>query len=165
MKYTQRIFLVSVIMVVVALILAYGLERLWLGALIAVGLGFFSWLSQYQQKWSWSVHLFLTGIGVLVIAGVLLGLRLYLLFPAVLGALAAWDLARFQQRINDTQRLENLHTIEKRHITLLLLALATGGFLSVMVLVTHLQISFSITLVLGMILIISFGQIYRMLKN
>lgn len=165
MKYTQRIFLTSVFMAAGALLLVYGLEQLWLGAITAIGLGFFCWLSLYKQKWSWSAHLFLIGVGVLVIVGVLLGLRLYFLFPAILSALAAWDLARFQQRINDTQGLENLHTIEKRHIGLLLLALGIGGILSGMVLVTQVQISFGITLALGVILIISFGQIYRMLKS
>jgi hypothetical protein len=165
MKYTQRIFLMSLIVAVVATLLAYVLELLWLGAMTAVGLGLLNWFSQYKQKWFWSTHLFLIGIGVLVIFGVLLGLRLYFLLPAILGALAAWDLARFQQRINETQRSAPPKTIEKRHIGLLLLALGIGGILSSMVLVTQVQISFGITLTLGVILVISLGQIYRILRN
>jgi hypothetical protein len=165
MKNTTRLFLISVLLSVTALFFAYGTETLWLGVIVALGLGFFGWFGQHSQTWSWSIHLFLNGSVTLVIIGALLGLQLYFLLPAVLAALAAWDLARFQQRIKETQSTENVQEIEKRHLRLLALVLGNGGILASIVLTTRLQIGFGVTLVLGVILIISFGQMYRMVNN
>jgi hypothetical protein len=165
MNYTQRFFLISVLTSVVAMLLAYVMKSYWLGALAAVGLGFLGWFGQYKQKWFWSIHLFLSGIGGLIIIGVILGLNLYFLLPAILAALAAWDLARFQQRAIDTQGSDNAQNVEKRHLGLLALSLGSGGILAGIVLTTRIQFNFGIILALGVILIISFGQIYRMVNN
>jgi hypothetical protein len=165
MNYSTRFFLISVLLSVILLLVAYGMELRWLGGIFAAGFGFLGWFGQHRQKWFWGIHLFLAGILMLVTFGVFLGLRLYFLLPAVLGALTAWDLARFQQRMNKIQDLVHAQKVENRHLVLLGLALGSGGILSGIVLVTRLQIGFGITLVLGVILIISIGQIYRMINN
>ena len=165
MNYRKSVFLLTLIAASLTLLLAYGMELLWLGAISALGLGLIGWLGQYKQKWSWTIHLFLIGVVVLVMFGVLLDLRLYLLMPALLAALAAWDLGRYQQRLKDVSDSESIQRIEKRHLGLLALALVSGGIIASIVLTTHIQIGFGITLVFGVILVISLGQIYRMLTN
>jgi len=165
MNYTQRIFLISVLIAVFAVLLAYVVNSYWLGALVAMSLGFLGWFGQYKQRWPWSIHLFLSGTVVLVIIGVIIGLNLYFFLPAILSAMAAWDLARFQQRVIDTQGLENIPNVEKRHLSLLALSLGSGGIFAGVVLTMRIQFNFGITLVLGVILIISFGQIYRIVNN
>ena len=102
---------------------------------------------------------------VLVIIGAMLDLRSFLLVPAILGSLATWDSARFQQRMGDTPISDSIREIEKRHLGLLTLTLFSGGIIAGVVLTARMHISFGIALVFGVILIISFGQIYRMLMN
>jgi hypothetical protein len=89
----------------------------------------------------------------------------YLLLLALLCALGAWDLIRFQRRIEHSPFSEGILKIEKRHLTLLGLVLLGGGIFAGVMLTARMQISFGITLVLGVILIISLGGILRLLRN
>ena len=165
MNYTKNTFLVGMLMASIALLLAYGIELLWVGAITAIGLGFLGWLGQYKQKWPWTIDLFLAGVVILVTIGVLLGLRLYLLLPAILGALTAWDLARFQRRTRKALISAAIRKIEKRHLSLLALSLGSGVIFAGVVLTVRVPISYGVALVISVVLIISFGQIYRMLTN
>jgi hypothetical protein len=165
MNYTKRAFLVGVITASTALLLAYGMERSWLGAMMATGLGLFVWLGQNTQKWPWSINLFLVGVVILVIIGALLALKPSLLLIAIIGALTSWDLARFQQRNKHNPVSESTRKIEKRHLSLLGLALGSGGVLAFVVLITQMQLSFGVALISGVVLIISLGQVYRLLRN
>jgi hypothetical protein len=165
MTYTKRFFLAAILIASIALTLAYTIELIWLGAFTAIGLGFLGWFGQNKQEMPWINDLFLAGVVIQAIIGTLLGLRPYLLLPAVIGVLAAWDLARFQQRLADAPISDSVRKIEKRHLSLLALALMSGGIFSGVVLTTRIHISFGIALVLGVILIISLGQVYRLLAN
>lgn len=165
MNDTRRVSQVGLLTASLALLLAYGMEQLWLGAFIAVGLGFLGWLSQYKHRWYWTIDLFLAGMVLLVSFGTLLGIRLYLLLPAIISALAAWDLIRFEKRIGNIEISEGILKIEKRHLSLLGLALGIGLIFATIVLTIRIQIGFGVVLFLGVILIISIGQIYRWLTN
>ena len=165
MNYTRQMLLIGVFSASITLLTGYILESIWWGAAAAVGLGFLGWFGQRQQKWYWTIHMFFAGVVLVVLIGVLQGVRLYLLLPAILGALAAWDLARFQQRIADTTVTEGIQIIEKRHLILLGLALGSGAIFTMFVLTTRMQITFSVILALSVILIISFGQVYRMVSE
>jgi len=165
MKSAKLVFLVSILAASLALLLAYATDLRWMGAVTVVGLGLMGWLGQYRQKWSWTIHLFLAVVVVLIMFGVLVGLKLYLLLPALLGALAAWDAGRFQRRMEGVPGSEFVQKIEKRHLFLLTLTLVSGGIFASIVMAIRIQVGFGITLVLGVILVISLGQIYRMLTN
>ena len=161
MNISKQAFLVSVLTTTMVLLLAYSLELFWFGALSAVGLGFVGWYG-LNKKWSWSSDLLLTGAVILVTIGALLRLKLYLLLPGLLSALAAWDLGRFLQRLGDEPVTEKL---ERRHLNLLVLALISGGILGSVVLIFEVQLSFWMALALGVVLIISLGQIYRLSRS
>jgi hypothetical protein len=164
MNTTKQILRVCVLLAAVAFLLAYGLERFWWGAFPAFGLGILGQIGGCKQKWTWIVHIFFAGVIILVTIGVFFGLSLILLLFALLGALAAWDLARFQQRIGDTPISAGIRKIEKRHLGLLGLTLGGGSILTSIVLSIHIQISFGIALAFGVILIIILGQIYRLVS-
>ena len=88
-----------------------------------------------------------------------------MLLPALLGAVATWDLGRFQQRLGDEPASEIVLQIEKRHLYLLAIALIGGAIFATIVLTFQVQLSFGVMLAMGVILIISLGQIYRWLRN
>jgi hypothetical protein len=165
MKSTKLVFLISILTASLTLLLAYATDLHWMGAVSAAGLGLMGWLGQYKQKWSWTIHLFLAGVVILIMFAVLIGLKLYLLLPALLGTLAAWDVGRFQRRMEEVPGSEFVQKIEKRHLALLTLTLVSGGIFASIVLAIRVQVGFGITLVLGVTLVISLGQIYRMLTN
>lgn len=165
MNYTKQAILASLLTTSITLILAYSLEQYWVGALITVGLGFLDWFGQSKPKWFWLIDLFLAGSMLLITIGALLGLWLGLLLPALLGAVATWDLGRFQQRLRDEPASEIVLQIEKRHLYLLAFALIGGAIFATIVLTFQVQLGFGVTLALGVILIISLGQIYRLLRN
>ena len=165
MKSTKLVFLISILTASLTLLLAYATDLRWMGAVSAAGLGLMGWLGQYKQKWSWTIHLFLAGVVILIMFAVLVGSKLYLLLPALLGTLAAWDVGRFQRRMEEVPGSEFVQKIEKRHLALLTLTLVSGGIFASIVLAIRVQVGFGITLVLGVTLVISLGQIYRMLTN
>lgn len=148
-----------------ALVLAYLLEHYWIGSVAALGLGLWGWIGWKKMQGARIADLFLGGMVLLVMIGGLLHLMAYLLLPALLAALGAWDLIRFQGRIGHPPFSESVLEIEKQHLTLLGFVLLAGGILASLMLIARIQISFSVSLVLGVILIISLGQVVRLLRN
>ena len=165
MTYRVLILVVSILIAPVALSLAYGLEQYWVGSVAALGLGLWGLYGWKKRQSAWSADLFFGGVVLLVTIGGLLGLMTYLLLLALLSALGAWDLIRFQRRIEHSPLSESILKIEKRHLTLLGLTLLGGGIFAGVMLTVRMQISFSVTLVLGVILIVSLGEIIRLLRN
>ena len=165
MTYRMWMSVVSILIAPVVLMLVYGLEQYWIGAAAALGLGSWGLYGWKKVQSAWSADMFFGGVVLLVTIGGLLGLMTYLLLLALLSALGAWDLIRFQRRIEHSPFCESILKIEKRHLTLLGIALLVGGIFAGGLLTARMQISFGITLVLGVILIISLGQIIRMLRN
>jgi hypothetical protein len=165
MTYRMMISVVSILIAPVALSLTYGLEQYWVGSVAALGLGLWGLYAWKKVQSAWIADLFFAGVVLLVTIGGFLGLMTYLLLLALLCALGAWDLIRFQRRIEHSPFSEGILKIEKRHLTLLGLVLLGGGIFAGVMLTARMQISFGITLVLGVILIISLGGILRLLRN
>ena len=160
MNYTKQFSLLGILIFLISMLFAYGLDFLWLSA-ITVALSLLGWIGNLRMR-SWYIDTSFIGAGILIIIGVLLGLGVSLLLPATLGALAAWDLARFQLRTQSAMDADKIRTLEKRHFGLLALVLVSGGSLAGVLLSFQVQIPFWITLALGIILIISLGKIYQM---
>jgi hypothetical protein len=156
---------VSILIAVAALSLAYGLEQFWLGSAAAIMLGWWAWYGKKKERSAWSADVFMLGVVVLVTIGGFQGLRTYLLFIAILGALGAWDLLRFHRRIGHAPSSEEIPQIEKRHLGLLglalLIAVIAGGIMAAV----RLEINFGITLFFGVLLIITLGEILRFLRS
>ena len=165
MKHTRWILPVSLLSASFLLLLAFGLERYWLGAIAAAGLGFWGWYDFKKREWTWGVDIFLVGAVLLVTIGAILELRLYLLLPTLLFALVFWDIARFQMRMADAPASQKLVDIERRHLSLLGVVIAVGGVVAFITLAFQVQLSFAVILILGVVLVISLGQIYRLLRS
>jgi len=150
---------------IMALVLAYLLEHYWIGSVAALGLGFWGWVGWNKMQSAWIADLFLAGVVLLVMIGGLLDLMTYLLLPAMLAALGSWDLIRFQRRIENSPFSESILKIEKQHLILLGFILMGGCIFAGLMLIARIEISFSVSLVLGVILIISLSQVIRLLRN
>jgi hypothetical protein len=147
------------------LLLAFGFERYWVGAIAAAGLGLWGWYDMKNREWDWGVDLFLLGAVILVTVGAIMKLRPYLLLPALLLSLVFWDIARFQRRMVDSSASQKLVDIERRHLGLLGVVIAVGGVVTFLTLTFQVQLSFAVILILGVVLVISIGQIYRLLRS
>jgi hypothetical protein len=165
MTYRMLFFRVSILTVIVALFLAFGFEQYWLGSVAALGLGWGGWFGLKKARNAWSADLFLAGVVLLVTIGALLDLITNYLLVAILGALGAWDLIRFQKRIAHSPRSEDILQIEKQHLGFLGLTILIGGSLAVVIGIVRMQIGFGVTLISGVILIIILSEIIRQLKN
>jgi hypothetical protein len=165
MRHTRWILPVSMLSATFLLLLAFGLERYWVGVIAAAGLGFWGWYDIKKRKWTWAVDMFLVGAVMLVTIGAIMKLRLYLLLPTLLFALVFWDIARFQRRMADSPASQKLTDIERRHLSLLGVVIAVGGVAALITQAIQVQLSFAVILILGVVLVISLGQIYRLLRS
>lgn len=165
MRHPRWILPISMLSASCLLLLAFGLERYWVGAIAAAGLGFWGWYDFKKKEWTWGVDIFLVGAVMLVTIGAILKLRPYLLLPALLFALVFWDIARFQRRMADSPASQKLVNIENRHLGLLGVVVAVGGVVALITLAFQVQLSFAVILILGVVLVISLGQIYRLLRS
>jgi len=165
MTYRPLILATSILLASLTLSLSYGLEHYWVGSVAALGVGLWGWYGLKNVQSAWGIDLYLVGMVLLVTIGGLLDLMTILLFLTLLSTLGAWDLIRFQRRIEHSPLSDSIPQIEKQHLKLLGLALLGGGILAGVMLTARLQISFSVTLVLGVILIVSLSGIIRLLRN
>ncbi len=164
MKRATKALLAGILVATAALLLAYSLGRFWLGATAALAVGLWGWFGA-ERKWDWASDLFLVGVMVLVTLGTLAQLPSFLLLFALLGALAAWDLGRFVQRLRNAPLNSVLPAMEERHLSLLILAIALGGTLSAAGLIIRVPLSFGLTLFLGMALVVLIERTIRRLKS
>jgi len=165
MNYRRLIIATSILTVSLTLSLAFGLEHYWAGSMAALGVGVWGWYGFNKARNVRGIDIYFVGVVLLVTIGGILDLMTVLLFFALIGALGAWDLTRFQKRIEHSPHSESIPLIEKRHLTLLGIALLGGCVLAGIMLNTRAQISFSVTLILGIVLIISLGEIIRIMRN
>jgi hypothetical protein len=155
----------SILIAVAALALAYGQEQFWLGSAVALVLGWWAWYGKKKERSAWSADMFMAGVVLLATIGGFQGLRTFLLFIAILGALGAWDLLRFHRRVGQAPSSEEIPQIEKRHLGLLglalLIAVVVGGLMGAV----RMEIGFGITLFFGVLLIITLGEVLRFLRS
>lgn len=147
------------------LALSFGLQGFWLGALAALGLGLGGWIGWREEMEFWNPDIYFTAAMLLSAFGAFLGLMTILLVIAVAAALAGWDLFRFLERINQSGSSEQIEAFEKPHLARLGFALLGGSVTALIVLSAQVQISFAVALVLAGVLIISAGQLIRLLRN
>lgn len=162
------IFAGCAVIAVAALLLAYGLAENWPGAVAALGAGLagvFGWYGKDKNRSDWGINSFWVGIILLVTLGALLDLNAFLLVIAVVSGLGAWDVVRFHKSVADFSASEKILQIEKRHLALLGGTLLAGGILAFAVAGVRIQITFFLSLVLGVILIFALSGIIRLLHK
>jgi hypothetical protein len=165
MSKREIVFSMSLMITVGSLSLAYGLDQYWSGAAAIVGLGVWGWISLSRKQNDWAPALFFISAIILITAGALLDLNIFFLLTALLATLSTWDLFRFQKRIQHAPESEGILQIEKRHLSILGLTLLGGGLVGSVMLAARIQMSFYVTLLLSVILLISMGQIIRLMRQ
>lgn len=164
----RNLFLACAGIALAALLLAYGLAQIWIGAAAAPGLGVAAWFGWYGKKKThrdWGVPIFWVGLVLMMTFGALLHLNAFLLVLAVLGGLGAWDLVRFHSSLADFPASEKVLQIEKQHLALLGGTLLGGGILAAGVMTVRIQLSFFLALVLGVFLIFALSWAIRLLQK
>ena len=144
--------------------IAFGTQGYLAGIAAAVILGLWGIFDLWRVMPAWSSDVYFWGMVLLSAIGALIGLATYLLLLAVLSALGTWDLIRFSKRIAYAPITAVTTRIAGHHMRLLSFTLLCGGMLGAGMLITRVQISFSIMVILGIILVISLGEIVRSLN-
>ncbi len=158
----QRAALVAVS---VALIAACGFGANVSLSIAAVVLGVLGWVGALR-RWSWSTHVVFVGQVGLVGAAAWMGAPLGWLLPALLGALAVWDLDRFVRRVTPHKAppiVERPEAIQRRHLIALGATLIGGGAFAGLGLLARAPLGFGVTLALALALAIVLGWAARRL--
>lgn len=164
MNQLKALIMFTSLIAPVLLSIAFGKEGYLMGIAAAVVLGLWGMFGQWRVMPAWSSDVYLWGMVLLAAIGALMGLANYLLLLAVLSTLGTWDLIRFSKRMAHAPISAETTRIVKHHVYLLGFVLLCGGVLGAGMLITRVQISFSIMVILGIILVISLGEIVRSLN-
>lgn len=165
MTTATRLHRAALVAVSVALIAACGFGANVSLTVAAAVLGVLGWVGALRH-WSWSTHVVFVGQVGLVAAAAWVGAPLGWLLPALLAALAAWDLDRFVRRVTPHQAppiVEALEVIQRRHLIALGATLIGGGALSGLGLLARAPLGFGVTLALALALAILLGWAARRL--
>lgn len=168
MTRRSSVFILCLLIGTASLFIAFSLSGYWVGAAAALGLAYLGWYGWHGLKKplnAWSADLYLGAAILLVTIAAFLDLKVYLLFIAVVCAIGAWDLTRFDKRLTHSPSSEDIPRIEKRHLTLLGITGLAAGLMALLIGTIRLQLNFSISLVLGIGLVISLGQIIRFFRK
>lgn len=126
----------------------------WLAAVAVSGLLFA--IEDIQRRWpsdSWLALQWLTVAGVRQPESLLL--------PALLLALAHWDLEDFERRLAGTPGLFEGEQLIRRHLTYLLVALLIGGGLAAIALLGTLRLSFAGAVALAIVGLFGLSRMVR----
>lgn len=113
----------------------------------------------------WAASLGLAAFCGLAAIGDLLNLPGWLALASVLLALAAWDLARLDRRLQEALDPATAKRIERRHLTRLGLALALGLALGGLALSVRVSLGFGPALALGLLGLIALGLAAREVRK
>ena len=107
-------------------------------------------------------YLLVVGCGLLAYAAWLEVAAGWLL-AGMITTLAAWDLDAFQRRLRQPTRVEQSELLIQAHLRQLFVALLGGGLLSLVALLVQFQLRFGWGLLLVLLLILAFSQLFRLL--
>lgn len=152
-------------------LLAFGLTGL---AFLLGGYGWLSlpvflvggvWLFAYLRRLNWGDQLGLFSLFGFITVGFLIALPPVPLFLAAFLALAGWDLAGLDARLQSADPEENTKPLQKRHFLRLVLTLMVGALLVSAALTLHLRLSFELISLLAILTSWALGHlISRLLK-
>lgn len=146
------------------IVLSYAINQFWIAAFLITILGIL-WMVGYLKGWKWQASVMFTlFIGASAI-GLWLNLSQWLILLSVVGAISAWDLDHFTQRMRYAGLVVERPNLEKYHIKRLLVVNLFGLFLSVIALNVEVKLGFGAILLLGMIAVLGLNQVIIFLKG
>ena len=146
------------------IVLSYAINQFWIASFLITILGIL-WMVGYLKGWKWQASVMFTlFIGASAI-GLWLNLSQWLILLSVVGAISAWDLDHFTQRMRYAGLVVKRPNLEKYHIKRLFVVNFFGLFLSVIALNVEVKLGFGTILLLGMIAVLGLNQVIIFLKG
>jgi hypothetical protein len=146
------------------IVLSYAINQFWIASLLITILGIL-WMIGYLKGWKWQASVMFTlFIGASAI-GLWLNLSQWLILLSMVGAISAWDLDHFTQRLRYAGLVVERPNLEKYHIKRLFVVNFFGLFLSVIALYVEVKLGFGTILLLGMIAVLGLNQVIIFLKG
>ena len=155
---------ISAALASIALMVAYALSPYPIVAGVLLGLGI---IWQFGRFYVWKTYLEILFVAHVVAAaiGAKLGLSTGLTLLGVLGALSAWDLHHFAQRLHGTAKIKGKTKLIRQHLQRLSLALIVGVTCVLIALGIPLKLNLWIVIGLGLLAVWSLGQVSVYLKG
>lgn len=157
-----RVTIVCIVLAGLFPSLGLGFGGLWLLALVSIALGGL-WLLSYHRSATEGATLMLVGFVVLAGLGANLPGGALWAPPAVVLALAAWDLDRFTRRMRSAAASDENHTLERHHLQRLSVVSGLGLVLAWAALGLRFKLDMAWVLALGLFAIVGLSLAVRTL--
>ncbi|MCS6847243.1 MAG: hypothetical protein RMN52_05955 [Anaerolineae bacterium] len=154
MIWTPRLLLAAMSVALGALSLGLALRDAAIFIPIFVVLGAAWAYSRHRGRYGLAAalaNLTFTAVMAGAAIGLLIGALSALMLLSAVGALAAWDLAHFEQRMRALARVERAGDIERRHMRWLAAAVLGGAALAGLALTIRATLSFAVVFALGLL--------------
>jgi hypothetical protein len=147
---------------ILATLYAWAEMWVWAAAILLLGI---LWLAQswHAQRWLPTLALLLLTLAVLM--GAFFNLSSFWLLTGLVAALVAWDLDHFSSILDDAPDIRDEANLKRRHFQRLGIAVGLGWLLGVAGLNMRFTFGFSLTLLLGLVLIASLGGAIRHIRR
>jgi len=146
------------------IVLSYAINQFWIASFLIAALGIF-WMIGYLKGWKWQASVMFTLFLGASAIGLWLNLSQWLILLSMVGAISAWDLDHFTQRMRYAGLVVERPNLEKYHIKRLFAVIFFGLFLSVIALNVEVKLGFGTILLLGMVAVLSLNQVIIFLKG
>ncbi len=146
------------------MVLSYAINQFWIASFLITILGIL-WLVGYLKGWKWQASVMFTlFIGASAI-GLWLNLSQWLILLSMVGAISAWDLDHFTQRLRYAGLVVERPNLEKYHIKRLFVVNFFGLLLSLITFNIEVKLGFGAILLLIMIAVLGLNQVIIFLKG
>lgn len=156
--------LISIILATLALGLGYGLNLHWMPALLIAGLGIL-WLVGQWRRWAWTTTFGLVSFIGLAAGGIWRALPPIWMLIGTVAALAAWDLARFLQRMEQVEQVGDRSTLSRAHLQRLLVVTGLGLLPGGLAAGAQLKLNFGWAVLLGFLMVVSLSWVIGSIKR
>jgi hypothetical protein len=153
-----------IIFTILVLLVGYSLRGQWLGAFSVLGCGLI-WLSGHYWNWRWFPPIALIIFIALAAYGVWLEVSIVWMLLAVIGTLAAWDLARFSERLAQTSNSADQAALEQIHLRRLQLTAGLGLLLGAAAMAIQFQLNLVWAVLLSLLMVISLSWSIRLIQR
>ena len=157
-------FVTSILMGIGSLSFAYAGAGFDLVARGLLALGAL-WLFAGKQRWVWFSTI------ALLISVSLAGFGLWIelspgwMISGALGALLAWDLTDFMRRLRFAPWMDDLRTLERRHLTRLTIVTVVGVLLASIAMFVRLEFTFEWIMLLTLVAVLGVTQLVSWLRR
>jgi hypothetical protein len=161
---TAKALPASIVLATGALGLGYGLNGSWSIVIIIAALGAL-WLVGQWLGWGWTASVELVCFVIIAAVGQVMRPGNGWTLTGVVGALSAWDLHHFAQRLRGSGQVEGTRALERRHFQRLLVVAGAGLLLGAVALGARIELGFGIALLLGVLAVLGLTRTTRFLRR